>query len=314
MTMDSEAFALSLSLFLCVIALIILNKLRKIYPKNRAPPLPPGPTPWPLVGNIFQLGMAPHQSFAKLAQGHGNIMTLWLGSMGTIVISSNEAAREMFKNHDLVLAGRKIYDAMRGDNNNEGSLITAQYGPYWRTLRRLCTTEFFVASRINSMQAVRRKCVDQMLHFIEQEGCLGKSAIDIGRFFSLMSFNLIGNVIFSKDLLDPNSKRGAKFFHHAEIIMELAGKPNIADYWPFLRHFDPQGIRWKSQFHIKRAYEIAGEFLKERMESLEKNNNDEKKKDYLDVLLEYQNNSSEGPSKFSIATVNAILLVSFSSS
>lgn len=67
--------------------------------------LPPGPRWWQLVTNIFQSGFAPHVSFAKLANKYGPIMTLWLGSMTTVVISSNEMAREMFKNHDIVLAG-----------------------------------------------------------------------------------------------------------------------------------------------------------------------------------------------------------------
>ena len=68
------------------------------------------------------------------------------------MISSDEVAREMFKNHDVVLADRKIYEAMKGNYGNEGSLIMAQYGPHWRMLRRLCTTEFFVARRLEAMR------------------------------------------------------------------------------------------------------------------------------------------------------------------
>ncbi|KAK9127635.1 hypothetical protein Syun_016432 [Stephania yunnanensis] len=58
---------------------------------------------WPMVGNIFQLSWAPHISFMELARKHGPIMTIRLGAMTTIVISSSEVAREMFKNHDVVL-------------------------------------------------------------------------------------------------------------------------------------------------------------------------------------------------------------------
>jgi hypothetical protein len=72
--------------------------------------------------------------------------------MSTVVISSKEVARDMFKNHDVVLAGRKIYEAMKGDYGNEGSLITAQYGSHWRMLRRLSTTEFFLSSRLEAMR------------------------------------------------------------------------------------------------------------------------------------------------------------------
>ncbi|XVF07635.1 hypothetical protein REPUB_Repub06bG0156400 [Reevesia pubescens] len=197
--------------------------------------LPPGPRRWPVVGNIFQLSREPpHLSITKLARKHGPIMTLWLGSMCTVVISSKEVAREMFKNHDGELAGRKIYEAMKGDYSLEGSIITSQYGPHWRMLRRLCTTEFFASSRLDAMKGVRGRCVDQMLEFIEDASAFGTKAIDIGRLFFLLTFNLFGNYILSKDLLDPKSERGAKFFYHAGKVAEFAGKPNVADFFPLL--------------------------------------------------------------------------------
>ena len=276
--------------------------------------LPPGPTSWPVVGNIFQLGWSPHESFAKLARKHGPIMTLWLGSMCTVVISSSEVARDMFKNHDVVLAGRKIYEAMRDDYGHEGSLITSQYGPHWKMLRRLSTTEFFVTSRLDAMQGVRRKCIDRMVHFIEDSGGGGVASIDIGRFFFLMAFNLIGNLIFSKDLLDPDSERGQKFFYHAGKVMELAGKPNAADFLPFLRWLDPQGIKRKSQSHIKRAFEIAGCFINDRMKETSSKENGQcvdhdKRKDFLDVLLEFHEGDS-GTYSFSPRTINVVVFVS----
>ncbi|CAI9783128.1 unnamed protein product [Fraxinus pennsylvanica] len=274
--------------------------------------LPPGPTPWPVVGNIFQLGLgAPHESFVKLAKKHGPVMTIWLGSMNTVVISSNEAARVMFKNHDVVLAGRKIYEAMKGDYGNEGSLITAQYGQHWRMLRRLCTTEFFTTSRLDTMRVVRRQCIDQMVQFIHESGESGTTAIDIRRFFFLMAFNLMGNLIFSKDLLDPKSERGSEFFFHAGKVMEFAGKANVADFFPILRRLDPQGIRRKTQFHVNHAFDIVGEFLQERLRTMENDCIQKKIRDYLDVLLEYRGDGTEGPCIFGPRTINVIIFEMF---
>lgn len=289
--------------------------------------LPPGPRWWPVVGNIFQLGWAapPHESLAKLANKHGPIMTLWLGSMATVVISSHDVAREMFKNHDAVLAGRKIYEAMKGDFGHEGSLITSQYGPHWRMLRRLCTTEFFVTSRLDAMAGVRAKCIDQMVRYmsaasaVENGNHIINKPIDVGRFFFLMAFNLIGNLVFSKDLiLDPKSdERGAKFFYHANRIMQSSGTPNIADFFPVLKCLDPQGIRRRTQFHVKRAFDIAGLFLKDKIQSSRNNKREEKqRRDYLDVLLDYSTADAAvegGSDRFSSRTINVIVFVSSSS-
>lgn len=303
--MDCEILGLVVAVLLWI-ACVITSKQRQ--PGQ----LPPGPTSWPMVGNIFQIGWPPHVSFAKLARKHGPIMTLRLGSMCTVVISSKEVAREMFKNHDVELAGRKMYEAMKGKHGNEGSIITAQYGPKWRMLRCLCTSEFFVSSKIDATKGVRKKCVDQMLEFVENASANGtNNAIDIGRFFFLMAFNLIGNLMFSKDLLDLESERGAKFFYHTGKVMELAGKPNASDFIPILRRLDPQGIRRKAEFHIEQTFEIAGEFIKERMESMERGyNNNGRRKDFLDVLLEFRGDGVEEPARFSSTTINIIVQVS----
>ncbi|KAK4418737.1 Labd-13Z-ene-9,15,16-triol synthase, chloroplastic [Sesamum alatum] len=55
--------------------------------------LPPGPYPLPIIGNILLLGSKPHQSLAKLSRKYGSVMSLKLGSMTTVVVSSPEAAK-----------------------------------------------------------------------------------------------------------------------------------------------------------------------------------------------------------------------------
>ncbi|KDP29244.1 hypothetical protein JCGZ_16633 [Jatropha curcas] len=304
--------ALTSLLWITWAIVILITQRRRRHLKEKRP-LPPGPRRWPVVGNIFQLGhRSPHESFTELALTHGPIMTLWLGSMCTIVVSSDKMAREMFKNHDAVLAGRKIYEAMKGNHGHDGSMITSQYGPHWRMLRRLATTEFFVTSRLDAMRTVRCRCIDELIKFIEEACGNGKNAVDVGRFFFLMAFNLIGNLMFSKDLLDPKSETGATFFYHAGKVMEMAGKPNIADFFPFFRWLDPQGIRRNTQFHVEKAFEIAGGFIEERMESIKKENSKEdKKKDFLDVLLEFRGDGVEEPSRFSSRIINVIVFEMF---
>ncbi|GFQ01460.1 cytochrome p450 76a2 [Phtheirospermum japonicum] len=276
-------------------------------------PLPPGPKPWPVLGNIFQLGgnsSAP--SLAKLADQYGAVMTLHLGSMTTVVISSSTAARAMFRHHDAVFAGRTVYEAMKGEIGNEGSLIIAQYGPHWRMLRRLCTAEFFAAAPLDAMRGVRAKCVDGMVQYIRDASSSGSGGVDVGRFFFLMAFNLIGNLIFSKDLLDPKSERGAKFFYHAGKATEFAGKPNVADFLPVLKRVDPQGIQRRTQFHLKQASDVVGEFLEERMRDMENGSGYEKRrKDYLDVLLEYKGDGVEGPFPSNIINVMVLVSITF---
>lgn len=97
-------------------------------------------------------------------------------------------------------------------------------------------------------------------------------------------------------------------------VMEFAGKPNVADYIPILKRFDPQRIRRTTQFHVEEGFRIIGEFIKERIESMENglrnNQRNLMRKDYLDVLLEFHGDGIEEPSRFSSTTVYNIVLVS----
>lgn len=68
--------------------------------------LPPSPPSWPVIGHIHLLGPRLHQSVAQLANKYGPIMLLRFGAKATLVISSPDMAREIFKEHDLVFSQR----------------------------------------------------------------------------------------------------------------------------------------------------------------------------------------------------------------
>ncbi|CAN1275234.1 Cytochrome P450 76A2 [Linum perenne] len=125
-----------------------------------------------------------------------------------------------------------------------------------------------------------------------------------------MAFNLIGNLVLSKDLVDPKSERGALFFYHMGKVMEFAGKPNMADFFPLLRWLDPQRIRKKTQFHVEKAFEIARKFIQERFVN-QYSTKSKRKKDFLDVLLDFRGVGVDEPSSFSHRIVNVIIFEMF---
>ncbi|KAL1552542.1 ferruginol synthase-like [Salvia divinorum] len=59
---------------------------------RRGPRLPPGPRPLPVVGNFHQLGKKPYETLSQLAKTHGPLMSIRLGSLYTVIVSSPEMA------------------------------------------------------------------------------------------------------------------------------------------------------------------------------------------------------------------------------
>ncbi|RZC50225.1 hypothetical protein C5167_018657 [Papaver somniferum] len=289
------------------VLLLIRNRSKVAASTSRLPPGPPG---WPIIGNILDLGMAPHASLAKLQIKYGPLIWLRLGFVNTLVISSAEGAMEMFKNHDNTFCNRYLNEALKICENYNGTITLGPYGPYWRMLRRICTTELFSRKRILDTAPLRRRCVDKLIAWIGEEAKETGNSVAIARFVFATSFNLISNLMISKDLLDPKSTKGNHFFDVTSDLVELAARPNIADFFPTLRPIDPQGLKKKMENKMLEVLEVVGGFVKERrcMSEEERKNKD---KDFLDVLLEFEGNGKDEPTKISDTNLNIFILELF---
>lgn len=289
-------------------ALVLLLLRRKISTGKRR--LPPGPPGWPIFGNMFQLGNMPHRTLTLLRDQYGPVVWLKIGAINTMAILSTKTAAELFKNHDLAFAERTITDLMRVHNYDKSSLVLAPYGSHWRLMRRLVSLDMLVAKRINDTASIRRKCVDDMLGWIAREAKKSSSGrgIHVARYVFLMSFNLLGNLMLSRDLFDPESNQGSEFFTAMMGLMEWTGHANIVDLFPWLRWLDPQGLRRNMERDMGTALEIASKFVKERME--EQRHEKKSQKDFLDVLLQRRDdgNGSE-PLNISDHDLNIFILV-----
>ncbi|KAK4478206.1 hypothetical protein RD792_017489 [Penstemon davidsonii] len=113
-----------------------------------------------------------------------------------------------------------------------------------------------------------------------------KEAIDIGRLVFGTSVQLLSNTIFSIDILHPNSNEMKELHLLNANIMLLVGKPNLGDYFPFLKPFDLQGIRREIKVSYDRLHELVDDMIDRHM----KNRSlglDHRHGDLLDVLLDF---------------------------
>ncbi|GLJ32240.1 hypothetical protein SUGI_0648910 [Cryptomeria japonica] len=249
-------------------------------------PLPPGPPAWPVVGNLFQLGKRPHQSLYDLSLKYGPLMTLRLGMKTTVVVSTPAMAKEVLKTHDHILAGRTVIQTAKSLSHHKSSLIWGEYGAHWRHLRRISTVQLFSPKRMEALEHLRR---DEVFHTIrllyEDKG----KVIDIGRTVFCTSLNLLGNMIFSTSVFDPHNPASAEFKNSFSEMAKLGGTPNLADFFPFLRFLDPQGVSRETAKLLKGVYDFVDLFIQKRLasasESLERNDS---KKDFLDILLDFR--------------------------
>lgn len=307
----AEYWGLDINLLWFTIPLVsILFILRRRRRSGSVLRLPPGPPGWPVFGNMLDLGKVPHETLAELRNKYGDVMWLNLGAMKTTVVQSSKAAAELFKNHDLSFADRSISETMRAHGYHESSLALAPYGPHWRSVRRLMTMEMLITKRINESAELRRRCVDDMLSWIGEEirraGGEGRG-VHVAHFVFLSSFNMLSNLMLSCDMLRPGSKEGSEFFEVMVRVMQWPGHPNFADFFPWLRWLDPQGLRRNADRDLGIAIKMASAFVQRRMKQGTAPGDD--KKDLLDVLLDYQASGQDEQPQLSDKDVNIIILV-----
>ncbi|GMN49190.1 hypothetical protein TIFTF001_018356 [Ficus carica] len=247
--------------------------------------IPPGPKPLPIIGNLFDLGNKPHQSLARLAKSYGPLMSLKLGQVTTIVVSSPALAKEVIMGQSQFFSNRSVPDAAHALGHCQYSMAWLPVSNYWRNLRRLSNSQLLAASVLDANMNLRHNKVEDLLREVQKSANAGQ-AMEVGKAAFLTTLNLLSTTFFSMDLLaDPNSETVRQFKKDVVGIFEELGKSNMADHFPFLKKFDPQGIRRRTELYFQKMLDLFNRIIDERLQRLKEANGSVKENDILDNLI-----------------------------
>ncbi|TVU10501.1 hypothetical protein EJB05_44036, partial [Eragrostis curvula] len=261
--------------------------------------LPPGPAPLPLVGNLLSLGAHPHRSLARLAERHGPVMTLRLGTVTTVVASSADAAREFLQRHDAACSGRFLFDGTHAFAHYAHSMVwLPASSPRWRALRKVCSGELFAPHRLDTHHLLRRDKVRELVSHVSRLAREGEP-VRVGRLAFTTALNLLSSTFFSADLagLDdggvaapPSSSSSCDEEQEFKgILAELnvtVGLPNLSDFYPEIARLDPQGLRRRIEGLFRRLHAMVNDQIERRLR--QRAAGEPAKKNFVDVLLDYR--------------------------
>ncbi|KAJ8447390.1 hypothetical protein Cgig2_013167 [Carnegiea gigantea] len=270
-----ECYSISI-LLIPIILIFILRYLLKNSPKTK---LPAGPNPWPIIGNIHLLGSKPHRSVADLSKTYGPLMTLRLGSITTIVISSPDVAKEMFLKHDMDLASRQIPDSAWAVDHAKFSMAWLPVCPKWREIRKILAIQLFTNQRLDASQGLRKEKVNELVEFVK-DCCEKGLAVNIGNVVFTTALNLLSNTFFSMNLSAYDSSGSQEFKDLAWHIMEEIGRPNVSDFFPLVKALDLQGVRRRVSTSFRKMLKVFDKIIDERLR-----HHIGSKDDVLDTLL-----------------------------
>ncbi|KAF8028143.1 hypothetical protein BT93_E0912 [Corymbia citriodora subsp. variegata] len=229
-------------IFIFTFALFYLSyKLYKSLTLN----LPPGPRPWPVVGNLYGVKPVRFRCFSEWSRAYGPIISVWFGSTLNVIISSAELAREVLKENDQHLANRHRSRSAAKFSRDGKDLIWADYGPHYVKVRRLCTLELFSPRRLEALRPIREDEVTAMVESIYRD-CTslenkGK-ALMVKKYLGAVAFNNITRIVFGKRFVNGDGvmdEQGREFKAIVANGLKLGASLAMAEHVPWLRWLFP---------------------------------------------------------------------------
>ncbi|XP_016721748.2 cytochrome P450 CYP736A12-like [Gossypium hirsutum] len=107
-------------------------------------------------------------------------MSIRLGSVPTIVVSSPQAAEMFLKTHDDVFASRPKLQVLQSIYNGKKGIAFTEHESYWCSVRKLCSQQLFTVSKIESFAPSRKEL---LTHFIEslKKAATTKEVVNISK-------------------------------------------------------------------------------------------------------------------------------------
>ncbi|XP_071711037.1 trimethyltridecatetraene synthase-like [Rutidosis leptorrhynchoides] len=258
--------------------------------------LPPGPKPWPIIGNLNLMGALPHRSMHELSKKYGEIMHLKFGSRNVVTASSVEMAKIFLKTMGSNFACRPKNAAGKYTTYNYSDITWSPYGPYWRQGRKMFVMELFSAKRLESYQYIR---VEETKSFLRKvyKSC-GKE-IRVKDLLSTLNMNVIGRMVLGKTYWDDelgevgkNVVSGDEFHKMVNEWFLLNGVLNIGDWIPWIGFLDLQGYVKRMKTVSKKFDRFLEHVLKEHDERRTVEGENFVQRDMVDVLLQLADDPS----------------------
>ncbi|CAN1773071.1 3,9-dihydroxypterocarpan 6A-monooxygenase [Linum perenne] len=263
-------------------------KRRRIKTPSGAPP--PSPPALPIVGHLHLIGRGLPKSFQALAQTYGPLIQIRMGFSTCVVASNDAVAKQIFKAQDLNFSSRPEFGSSEYFIYRGSRFVTAQYGEYWRFMKKLSMTRLLSVPQLRLFADV---VDDEKVRLVMSAArCADDGSLfDLSSAFTKLTNNTICRMAMSTRCSGTN-KDAEEIAGLVKTCLQLAGRLSVGDIlgpFQFLDYFSGTG---KKLIGALTKYDrIVSRVIKEHEEKAltfegDLKNGEVWRKDVLDILLE----------------------------
>jgi len=250
--------------------------------------MPPGPFPWPLIGNFNILMPLPHRSLQKLHAKYGPLITVWYGSKVTVVVGSPDVVKQTHRDQGNKMVHRTLTEfaklSLHADEEG-GKNVALAGGKYWIKTRRIFVQELMSKKFITNQCCP--KISEEIWSTIEAIKDNGDKPFDPHTYLQRLSLNIVFRLTyglrFGRNEMGVDNSKLEKLLGIINTIMKVGGQNVASNYIPLLKLFQ-RGQKERNLTTVTTRDNMLLELLAEHRETIDH----AKPRDFLDVLITRQ--------------------------
>lgn len=246
---------------------------------------------WPIIGHLHLFGskQLTHKTLGMMADKHGPIFTIKLGSYKVLILSSSEMAKECFTIHDKTFSTRPLVAASKLMGYNYAMFGFTPYGPYWREIRKLATHELLSNHRLELLKDTRvsevEAAVKELYRLWSIKGCPKGVLVDMKQWFGDLTQNIALRMVGGKTCYGAGEGEARRYKEAMRDWVCLFGVFVVSDAIPFLGWLDIDGHEKAMKKTAKKLDTLVEGWLEEHKKKRALGNSGKDEQDFMDVML-----------------------------
>ncbi|XP_069474954.1 cytochrome P450 2J4-like isoform X2 [Ambystoma mexicanum] len=179
------------AVLLALLVAFIVGQYVKL--QSRRGQFPPGPTPLPIIGNLWNLRFElRHETLMQLAKTYGNVFTVWMGQTPMIVLNGCQTIRDALITHSEETIGRPTTPLIERFSGGKGVIFSS--GHTWKQQRRfgLMTLRNLGLGK----KSLERRIQNEAQHLVEFFALENGKALDPSHTIVHSVTNVITSIVF----------------------------------------------------------------------------------------------------------------------